>query len=705
MKLNTNTKISDCVLYLIPALLGTAAFFLIVGPRAIDPTNISWLANGDPAQHFLGWNFFRHANWSFPLGANPNYGLELGNAIVFSDSNPFLAFLFKPFSAFLPEPFQYFGIWLLACFILQAWFSWKLTGLISESMTVRALAAGLYIFSPPMILKAYEHLSLAGHFLIVAGLYLTFNEKLKNRTVAWCTLLALAALTHAYLFAMVAPLWAADLSWKTITKKLSIRKSVFELSIITAVTCVTCWQAGYFTAGSGVSAVGFGYHRMNLLSIFDANSWSYSLKDIPTNPGEGEGFNFLGLGIIFLFVGALPTLVSGRVGLGNFIRKFPLLLLPLAGFALFALSNKVGVGLFSYEIPLPDRALAAANVFRASGRMFWPVFYVLIFTVIFLVVRGYDKRTAIMILSLALFIQIVDSRPGWSGIRNNSMTIPSTAWATPLINPFWSEAASRYTKVRWIQPAFETPNWKVFSAYASTHRMATDAVYLARISDVALENAKQSAFEVLNSGKYESDVLYVLDDKSFRKAAMNIDSATDLLAHIDGFNVIAPGWKKCTSCRQIETEVRLSDLLSPISFGQRVIFNNYSSGETYLGAGWSSPETWGTWSESSSATVVLPLEANLASTLLIEAKPWLSPSRQKQDVNLTINGIPVGKIMLNALSDNLVSIEIPETVKQLGLHTILKLNFHFPDAVRPVDIGVSPERRKLGIGLLAITVR
>jgi hypothetical protein len=65
-------------LNLLPLLIGVVAFFLVVGPRALNPLNIAWLGNGDPATHYLGWVFFRQSPWSFPIGLNPSYGLELG---------------------------------------------------------------------------------------------------------------------------------------------------------------------------------------------------------------------------------------------------------------------------------------------------------------------------------------------------------------------------------------------------------------------------------------------------------------------------------------------------------------------------------------------------------------------------------------------------------------------------------------------------
>lgn len=542
---------------LLPLLLGVLAFFVIVGPRALYPTNIAWLGAGDPAQHYLGWLFFRNSEWSFPIGLNPTYGLELGSAIVFSDSMPLFAFLFKPFASLLPEPFQYSGIWLLACFVLQAWFGWKLTGLLSDRIPIRVFSTGLFIFAPPMMWRLHGHLSLVGHFVILAALYLALHPRLERRTVAWASLLAVTALVHAYLLAMVALLWLADLVGKSVQRKLPIRKGTIELAVILSMIGIVCWQAGYFSVGAGVNNSGsYGFWRMNMLSIVDASGWSYVLKDIPEAAGDYEGFNYLGLGVIFLIVCALPAALTGNTGLLETIRRFPALLVALAGLVVFAISNNVGFGSFGYEYYIPWKMQVLASVFRSAGRMFWPVFYAIIFVVIFLIVRGNSTRTAVYLLGFALVIQIVDTSAAWKGIRETLMTEPITVWVTPMVDPFWEKAGAKYKKVHWIPPRDSSPQWLPIAAYAGTHGLATDAVYLARVGTLALKQARRMASDALKSGRYEADSLYILDESVFREAAFSLDHTTDVLARVDGFNILAPGWKKCADCSHLADEVK-----------------------------------------------------------------------------------------------------------------------------------------------------
>ena len=694
--------------FLLPILLGVTAFIVIVGSRVINPENIAWLGEGDPAQHFLGWQFFRNSSWSFPLGLNPGYGLELSNAIVFSDSNPLLAFLFKPFAPFLSEPFQYFGSWLLACFVLQAWFGWKLTGLISNCTAIRILATGLFVFAPPMIWRLHGHLSLVGHFLILASLYLTLHTGLERRRLAWGVLLVVAALVHAYLLVMVALIWLADLLWKTIKNKMPVRQPVLELVLMLLLISIVCWQAGYFSVGAGTSAGGFGFHRMNLFSIFDSSGWSRILKDIPEAAGEYEGFNFLGLGVIFLVICALPALISGSPGLGESIRKFPVLLVVLIALTVFAASNKVGVGLLEYGYPLPNLLIKVANVFRASGRMFWPVFYMIIFTTIFVVIRGNKKSTAISLLGCALVIQIVDTSAGWTGIHKKMMAESNSAWATSLVDPFWERASSKYKKVRWIHPVNNSQNWLTLAAYAGTHGLSTDAVYLARVGTSAMEKAQRRAFEVIATGIYESDSLYVLDDRAFHQAAFNVNPEVDVLARINGFNVLAPGWRKCNDCAPIKGEVKVTDLLPDYHLGGVIDFSQNGSGDLYAMQGWLDSETWGRWSINGEAAIKIRLTDPLSQALKLEVvmSAFVSGSHPCQEVGIIFNGKEIARkpLCIGKGGDEPSSYKFVLQRELLRQDGRIDIRFVTPDAISPKTLGISSDERLLGVGIRSLSL-
>lgn len=686
----------------LPLLMGVLAFFMVIGPRALDPQNIAWLENGDPATHYLGWVFFRHAPWSFPLGLNQSYGLELGSAVIFSDSNPLLAFLFKPFDSWLPETFQYFGIWLLACFVLQAWFAWKLMGLLTPNVALRLLGTGLFLFSPPMFLRMGGHLSLAGHFLILAALYLALHPGVQKRRLAWGALLAATALVHAYLLAMVALIWIADLVGRTRKGQLSWSTALIEGVLLFLLVSLCCWQAGYFSVGDGTVSGGFGVYRMNLLAPIDANGWSSLLPNLPEASGDYEGFNYLGAGTLLLAVCAGIALLRGQTNVGNAVRNLPILLLALIGLLLFALSNEIGLGLLNLHYPLPNKIVQLANIFRASGRMFWPVFYVIVFVVIYLVVRGNRTRTAVCLLAVALGVQIVDTHAGWVGLRQSRMMAPASEWSSPLRDPFWTSAAAHYANIRALPPQNQSDTWLPLANYAASSGLKTDAVYLGRMSSTALEQARKKTRQMLETGQYDPDSLYILDENAMLDAVKTINSETDLLARIDGLVVLAPGWKPCTQCLAVPDEAHSMQLVPLIKVGQQQRFNYKTH---HLTQGWGAPETWGTWSAGVDADILLRVPPE-ARTVVIEALAFVPPPHLGQTVAFSINGVQALTTRLTTLQGN--HIEIPLTAAihaAIASDKLMRIHVQLPDAISPKQLGLGDDQRVMALGLKSLSVQ
>jgi len=79
---------------IIPIIIGIISFFVVVGPKALNPINVDWLLRGESLEDYLAWVFYRRSPWSLPLGINPDYGLDISSSIVYSDSIPLLAIFF-----------------------------------------------------------------------------------------------------------------------------------------------------------------------------------------------------------------------------------------------------------------------------------------------------------------------------------------------------------------------------------------------------------------------------------------------------------------------------------------------------------------------------------------------------------------------------------------------------------------------------------
>lgn len=703
--------------YLYPILIGVSAFLVIAGPRFLDPTNVAWLVGGDPLQHYLGWAFYRNSPWTWPIGLNPLYGMEFSNSIVFTDSIPLLAIPFKVISQFLPAPFQYLGLWVLLCFVLQAYFAFRLIGLITNSVAIQYLGSFLFLFTPPLIFRMSLHESLMGHFIILAALYLNLKlvkdvvdaKKKYSHSLAWIVLISIAILTHFYLVVMVLVLWLADLMRRVfLLKSISPSGALIEVALSFSVVAFIAWQAGYFAIQSASGATrGFGDFRTNLLALFNSRGWSYFIRPIPlrdaVEAATGEGFQYLGAGSLLLFFSALYAVMTRNIGLLKSIREatkdYPFLIIALVTLALISFSNYIGFGPWNLRVPLPDFLISMLSVVRSSSRLFWPMYYMIILIIIFVIIRAYSTRATLVLLSVGALLQVIDTSAGWLPIREKVSLAASSQFTTKLQNSFWTNAGSHYKNV--VSTGGQE-NWEVFGVYASENRMATNIAYFARVDYKKAEQAFSRVSQQLHRGPLDSNTLYVFQDWKTAPDQIQYDPQKDLLARIDGVNLLAPGWKTCTSCPAVSRDLELTQLAPALEIGQAADFTKAGNGRAnFMLGGWGFTEEWGTWATDQSAKVVLPMPKGDPSKLIIKANAFLSPKHSEQVVDISVNGTRVAdQAILKRDKGNILEIKLPRGSQAAGEPLVVE--FRSLNTISPRDAGLGPDDRKLGIGLVAI---
>ncbi|MGH8714194.1 MAG: DUF6311 domain-containing protein, partial [Casimicrobiaceae bacterium] len=287
-------------------LLGPLCFLLLFDPKLLEPSYFRWLLwQADPATQFLGWHFFRLEAWHLPPGAATNYGMEMGGSIVFTDSIPLFALVFKLLRAVLPEKFQYFGLWMLACYVLQAWFGWLLSGVFARRAPQRLAMTALFVLSPLVPDRAIGHYALMAHWLVLAALYLYVRAPERRATARWCLLISIAALIHAYLLYLVLAVAVADAARRRwIDRTATTRDTARSTLVIAASLLATMWLAGYFTIPPTAFSGGvqyYGRYAANINALWTPMWGSLFLPGLPVIAGaEYEGYNYLGFGVLAL---------------------------------------------------------------------------------------------------------------------------------------------------------------------------------------------------------------------------------------------------------------------------------------------------------------------------------------------------------------------------------------------------------------------
>lgn len=599
--------------FLIGALLGAASFVTAFGVRLLDPRYIDWLLWGDPAANYLGWAFFRNDPWSFPLARAQSYGAGFASSIVFTDSIPWVAIVFKLFRGILSEPFQYFGLWIGASFTLQGAVGFVLARKLGADRIAAALIAGMLLLSPPLLNRLTGHYALTAHWVLLVALGLCLFGRSMRRFYAWIALIALLVATQFYLAVMVMALWFADLVRSWLQREADRRVVVAFFVATLAVTLGVMAVCGYFLvdrAGTGADMVGF--YRLNAVSLVNSEGlWSRVLPKIPAGFGDYEGFAYLGLG--WMAATLLAVVRAGKVDIAparaHSLLPLGVVLFLLAAFAIsmwpaigkriiFAAPENIAIAVaglavgvylivrfssrttpwhlrvaqaaarqsgvfwvlalvaaFLFAIataPLVAFVLtrvppigAVIEAFRASGRMFWPVWYALVLWVAWVIVRTLAPRGQYAALGIALAVQLWDLSGAIDllgrttiSTRMNFATDPDN----PLRAPAWNDLMRGRKRLLVLHPNPRPAGWEAFGKLAVEHHASLNKAYFNRERTQAYAAANAAVWSDIEAGRFDPAALYVAypDDRPRLQAALNAMPSPPPAQVIDKFLVVAP---------------------------------------------------------------------------------------------------------------------------------------------------------------------
>lgn len=422
------------------ALLIASLWFAYLGylPTLIA-SDVAWMIKEDWSAYYWGFAFFRNAEWSFPLGNVPNYFFPHGTSVAFTDANPWFSVFFRLFSPLLPADFQFSGFWFLLCYLLQAWFGAKLTGLYTKDRACRALGGALFALTPILPARTV-HIALCGLFFLTAalGLYLRgardTGEARRSVTVS-LVLLAWAAGTHGYLSVMLLSLCFA-LYARLVLVDRALSSAWGIGSAVAGILCTLCvyYLFGYIGfQEADLGAEGFGQFSGDLTAFFNPQGWSRFLPTLKHSPRQWEGFSYLGLGVLclllpsFALIAASPSTLRRRL-----YRVWPLLLVVLS-MQLYAYSSRVAyLGKVVWNLEdLYAGLTPLTTVLRSSGRFSWPLHLLLVATCVICTVRLRRVWLSRTLLASALVLQAVDLDPAKLDFSAQPMQpLRASAWQT-----------------------------------------------------------------------------------------------------------------------------------------------------------------------------------------------------------------------------------------------------------------------------------
>ncbi len=548
--------------YLIAILFSIIVFGYLYGFSIVNPLNNNWVLEpgGDRTQHYIGWETFRDSPLSFPvIGKNHNISYPNTTSIAMTDSIPLVAIPLKIIDKVieLPEGFQYIGLYGLISFILTAAVSVRIMFRLTKDKLLSLLSSAFFIISPIMLFRMFAHTALASHWIILYAIYLLITYKdyrdlnwIKKST-KWMLPVVASSMIHPYLNIMVLAMFAGYLFKNLLDNKLI--KQFLATGIVVAIAQVASYIVVglLITGGDGLSDFGFGEFSLNLVGVFNplnnpiVGRQSLFMKGFsgPTQY-QYEGFMYLGLGIIIallvIFIHNYKSLFSKK----NILKSIDTILSPnlpvvlsFAFLTLYALSNKISV--LNKEIiyiNINDKMMVWLSTFRASGRLFWPVYYLILIYVVYYFNRMFKTRKlALASIILVLLIQVIDASPKLYDIHNQFKSKPNHHYET---SEQWKKIAEGKKHFVFIDGI--STNFELIAPIATNIDATISTANIARGNYKEIDRyAKSKLSDVMNNRLNNDEVYLSQDDKICSDIAhSNSISSMSYTNDIDGFCVI-----------------------------------------------------------------------------------------------------------------------------------------------------------------------
>ena len=600
-------------------LLAALTFVVIFGWRVLIPTYDDWLLFSrdgvDNMQHYQGWVAYRGSAWHFPIGLIDGILYPEKISVIYTDSVPLFAFIFKLLSPVLPETFQYFGWFGLLCAFLiggyASCFIYSFTGQRVYSVICSLFFSTSFVF----LHRMFYHTALSAQWIVVAALYLwlvcpydTYKRKEyytyaagedgigrvpmrswqrdydrafcagynpgfdARRVTLWSLLSVTALLTEAYFLPMVWGIMTCDILQYSLKKsseggKENARTIAFiKEFFLTAIKCMLPaavltvligWVFGLFYGEVDATGLGLGVYTFNLINFINPFWMSSVIPWLPSDFFQYEGLAYLGIGVLcmiaviagFFIVEkyqghrrraeaseetknakgieavASKTAVHEREQKATFLiitesyRIIPLSVF-IVGFGIAAASPTISLGDYRITVPIPEVLARLWSTFRSSGRLIWPVYYLIILSVCIAlqkcISKLWGKRAATVILIMAFATQMYDAHGFIGGLHEKFAT--KQTYVSSLSDPRWEDIAEDYEHIM-ICPdthaIYYTYEGEELERFALKHGLTMNIVYTARVVSSRVNKTAGEELDRIRAGEQpkENTVYVFLDGK------------------------------------------------------------------------------------------------------------------------------------------------------------------------------------------------
>ncbi|MDC3165280.1 DUF6311 domain-containing protein [Candidatus Pelagibacter sp.] len=668
-----------------------SVFYL--GFENLNPNNDTWLNNPDLLSYQLPWKYFKNDIWRFPIFLNPTYGLDYSASILYADNVTILNIFFKLFKNFLSDNFQFYGAWIIICFLLQYYISFKIILNFTSNFNYSVLSSFFFILIPFFIERSFIHLSLAANWIIL--LSILFLRIFKTEDISkYFLLIILSLLINLHLTINILIFLFL---YVLLTEKL--KKSLKLLLIYSSFTIFLLYLLGFFSVGLVDNIdFGYGYYKSNILTFFDPKGgilnldWSLIIPDIKNfTDGEKEGFGYLGIGgIIILYISVFYTIKYKYFKHKNFKIYF------IISFLFLVLATSTNLSFGSYEIlniELNKYIYGLLSTIRSSGRFIWIVAYLIIIFGIVTIHFRLPKYKFLVITSL-LVLQIVDILPGLKSI-SGYLKDNNNKFYKKNNDEIWSIAQQNFKYLRHTFPISSPDHLAEYSSILINYQFeGTDIVYLSRSDRQKITKYRYNLYDNFFEKKVNTKSAYIISNNHIYDIYRIFKNSNHGFFFRDNIWLLLPNKKNYMEKRDLDELKKLENKINTFEKNKKI----YPKSNLFnFGLGWYSSRSF--WSESKNSTIHFKLDKNNIKTvnkIILVGNIFQYKSNKELNINFLLNDKKINSKTENFGEMQKIILDIPNKKYLEKLNYLKIVNFNKETRLSK---RIAPDPRLLGIKL------
>jgi len=535
LNINRPSKKELTLLMTAGCLLGILCFAMVYGLKIVNVTYDDWMFFGDfdLKQHYIGFCHFRINPWHFPIGLIDTLSVPYSMSVVYTDSIPIFAVIFKLFRNVLPETFQYFGLFGLICFMMMGALSTVLIRRFTDSKIVCIAGSLFYILSFPILQRMFYHTALSAQWIIVLALIVWFYNDITDKSqtkklcIIWMLIGLLSVSVHSYFVFMTGIVLAASIVEGIIklainNKKAGLSSWIFMIYPLVSMgfsSFILLYILGGFYGSGSVSGDGFGSFNGNLSGYVNSLQYGRVFKGFENNGiFEFEGFSYVGAGILLILIAWIVySIVSFGFKSGkneNISLRKKVIIGTVIVVLLVSCFPTYSFGTLKIiRFPVPGILARILGICRTNARFVWVGMYLIITGALYFIGKHFEKLWIKLLFAAAILIQLFDM----SGtLKENREKYSNDAKYESFWNELYNDGTIDDSKKEFVFMYRNGDPLMMDTAYfAYRHNMSQNCYYYARTIYDEIDANIAEWNEEFMSGTIRDDAVYIFSEEDY----------------------------------------------------------------------------------------------------------------------------------------------------------------------------------------------